>query len=208
MKKFLTILVVALVAMTCVFAIDASKISVGVSAGFAEDTVIALGRGEYNKVRADAYGFDLAVRGDYALTDDSAVTAVFNWNILMKMVLSEKTDFFALYRSQKFDNADVHYLGLAVGYTKAFKVTDAIKIAVTAGPEIKLSCDDGKADVGLKGIIKASYAFASVPVTVDFSLAGSSYFVKDGKWYHDYHTDDFRTYFINDTITVGATYQF
>jgi len=209
MKKIFMILVVALVAMTCVFAsFDTKKLSVGVGAGVSDDVVQIYGRDYYFRGHADSYGFDLAVRGDYALKGDTAVTAMFNWNIDSTTKLRVKHDFFAKYTPEvKVNTEDEHFLGLMVGLTKTIPVS-VLKASFTVGPEARISCTTGDFDLGIKGVIKGSYTIPNSPLSVDLTAMGDIFFVVGNKWFTNYNTEEVKHFFINNAFLLGCTYSF
>lgn len=208
MKKILTILVVALVAMTCVFAsFDASKLSVGVGAGISDDIAVATGRGVYLHAHDGHYGFDLGVRADYELNDKVTLTAVFDWSILDREVTYGRIDFFALNTNSVNVKTDAtHKLALMAGATATKKLGDKFALDFTAGPEFKVCCNDGVIDLGVKGIVKGDYSVGE-KVDLNLAVAGSYYFLVDGTWF-DTGNDAARVNNFNVTATAGVTYKF
>jgi len=208
MKKFFTILVVALVAMTCVFAsFDASKLSVGVGAGISDDIAVATGRGVYLHGHDGHYGFDLSVRADYDLKENVTLTAVFDWSILNREAVYGRVNFFALNTNAVTSKTEAtHKLALMLGGTNTIKLSDKVLVDVTVGPEFKVCCNDGVIDLGVKGIAKGSYVLND-KFDLNLSLAGSYYFLVDGTWF-DTGNDEVRINNFNVTATAGITYKF
>ncbi len=208
MKKFLTILVVALIAMTCVFAsFDANKLSVGVNAGMSNEAVEVLGKGTFIYGHFGHYGFDLAVRGDYQLNDALTLTAIVDWSMPHWMRSYGRIDFFALNTKAVVTKLDIeHQLALMVGATKGFDLGKKFSLDLTAGPEFKISLTDGKIDLGVKGVIKTNYALSD-KVDLNVSVVGAYYFLVDGDWFY-LDTEEISAYLFGNTVTAGVTYKF
>lgn len=207
MKKFLIFLLVAVVAVTSAFAIDASKISVGVSTGVVDEVTQFFGKGDYYRFRVNEYGFNLAVRGDYELSESTSVTAVLDYEIISHGSGYHKTNFLAAYYQDfKGQIDDDHTIGVTVGTSKTFGIGKGIDLTVTVGPEFEVSCTSGEVDLGAKGIIKGSYLIPEGNLSVDLSVTGGVYVIKDGDFFWDFSTDTHVIVPTHNAIAVGLTY--
>lgn len=206
------VLAVVVAAAACLFAADAvnttpSKLSVGVSAGVATDTLYIYEKGNYGKAHFDEYGFDVNVRADYAFSDKWSATAVLDWEILSALKVYSKEDFFARYRTEKIDIPTNHTLAIMAGISRDFDLK-YVHLAISLGPNFKVNLNDGDIDLGAKAIAKVSYELPSNPLTVDLSLMNEFVFVSHNKFFTEYSNSDLTSLFINNSIGVGMTYKF
>lgn len=208
MKKVLAIFAIAIIAVTCVFAaFDSSKLSVGVSTGISNETVETFGKNTYLYLHTGHYGFDMAVRGDYNLNEDVTLTAIIDWSMPHWVRFYGRTDFFARNTKAVVVKGDIeHKLALTVGATKSYALGGKFGLDLTAGPEFKICLNDGKIDLGLRGIAKVNYGL-SEKIDLNLSVGGTYYFLIDGDWFY-INDDRYSAYMFRSGVTAGLTYKF
>jgi len=211
MKKFLIVMIIALVAVGSIFAADVaktentSKVTLGVSAGVDDKVAQIFGRGEYFKGVASEYGFTLDVRGDYKVTDKLSVTGIFSWDVLTGRSFKARVDHFAHYADVPVKNETTHYLGLFAGVSYDLFKIGPVTINGSIGPEFDLNLSTGKFDGLVAAGLKASYP-VSEKVDVDLTFRGGVAYLVDGDFVKRSAEAD--TIYTNNKVTLGATYKF
>lgn len=211
MRKIIIVMIIALVAVSGIFATDVakteetSKITLGVSAGIDDKVAQIFGRGEYFKGVGSKYGFTLDVRGDYKVTDKLSVTGILSWDVPTGIDLKVRYDRFAHYSDVTVENETAHYLGLFAGVSYDLFKIGPVTVNGSIGPEFDLNLLTGKFDGLVAAGLKASYP-VSDKVTVDLTLRGGVAYLIDGDFVKSEEGYDFTH--TNNKVTLGATYKF
>lgn len=203
------VLVVALVAMTCIFAVDAqasaSKLSVGGSVGINTKATDLFGRGDYYRARGSQTGFTINARCDYKVTEDLSVTGILCFDHLFKNAFKYKEDFFAWYEHVDLPNVSNNFIGLFAGVSADLFTVGKVTVTGSVGPEFEIDLKTGKFDGLVTGVLKASYP-VSDKVTVDLTYKGGVAYLVDNEFVK--RLSELGFVYTDNVGTVGATYKF
>jgi len=220
MKKFISILLVAVLAITCVFAVDSTvnttitNAKLSMDFGVTDEVAYRFHRGTFGLAKQEGYGLALNVRADFKIQPEGAVendwyaTMILGVSVPKNYSAKEKTDLLARYASvPTFNDTKVtHYLTFLLGGTKMF-VKEKFDFYTTVGPEISFNLTTGNVDFAVAGAAKASFKI-NPTWSLDLNLKGGVKFVKEGMIITDWTEEEFKAAFTANQITFGATYSF